>query len=236
VICAEIDADLELICLRCIQKDPQDRYQSAAELAVDLGRYLEGEPVEKAPVSWWHSLARQLGRDELSVELPSSSAAVWIAALTLTFHTTAFAIIFLNMSHFILWFTVAAWFVATNAVNYRYHWSQYWQLTPMERQSGIIQLAVHVSFVCLCLINRPFTSMQPNQQFLEIYPPYTLIVAVAFVAHGNFFGRMLLPAVLFFPLSILIAYLPPLYGPLLFGSVGSVIVAWSAAKLRRAGR
>jgi serine/threonine-protein kinase len=38
----KVDPDLELICLKCIQKDPELRYQSASALAADLNAYLQG--------------------------------------------------------------------------------------------------------------------------------------------------------------------------------------------------
>lgn len=59
----EVPRDLEAICMKCLAKDPAERYPSAHELADDLMRFLDGRPVSVRAPSLWERLVRWY-RDE----------------------------------------------------------------------------------------------------------------------------------------------------------------------------
>jgi tetratricopeptide (TPR) repeat protein len=57
------DRDLEIICARCLEREPADRYQSAAELANDLENWLEDRPIAASAPSVWRRTRRWVRRN-----------------------------------------------------------------------------------------------------------------------------------------------------------------------------
>ncbi len=59
----DVPADLETVCLKCLEKEISKRYATADELADDLDRFLSGSPVSAVPATAAERLARAAERD-----------------------------------------------------------------------------------------------------------------------------------------------------------------------------
>ncbi len=58
-----VDRDLEIICARCLEREPTDRYQSAAGLADDLQNWLDDQPIAARPAGPWLRTRRWIRRN-----------------------------------------------------------------------------------------------------------------------------------------------------------------------------
>ena len=75
--------DLDVIALRCLRKQPADRYSSVEALAQDLRNYLAGRPVEARRGSFVYRAGRFVSRHRVAVALSAVIACVTITGLTL---------------------------------------------------------------------------------------------------------------------------------------------------------
>src|SRR5262249_7154169 len=69
-----VPLDLETICLKCLEKEPGQRYASAKALAADLRRYLNGEAIRARTISVWERGWRRLARHRGGALLPAALA------------------------------------------------------------------------------------------------------------------------------------------------------------------
>jgi serine/threonine protein kinase len=59
----DLPRDLETVCLKCLEKQPDRRYARAADLAHDLRRFVAGRPVSAVPLAAGERLSRFAARD-----------------------------------------------------------------------------------------------------------------------------------------------------------------------------
>ena len=74
-----VPRDLETTALRCLQKDPARRYQSAQEVAEELGRFLRGESIHARPVSTPEKVWRWCKRKPVVAALGLSTMLLLVA-------------------------------------------------------------------------------------------------------------------------------------------------------------
>jgi eukaryotic-like serine/threonine-protein kinase len=69
-----VDRDLQTICLKCLQKEPERRYASAEVLAEDLERYLKDEPIRARRITFVQRVQKWTRRHQ---------SVAWTAGLSL---------------------------------------------------------------------------------------------------------------------------------------------------------
>jgi serine/threonine protein kinase/predicted negative regulator of RcsB-dependent stress response len=86
----KVPIDLETICLKCLLKEPSQRYATAEELGDDLRRFLDGDPIRARPIG---SFARLLRWCRRNPRMAGLSAAVLVLLLTVAIVSTVFVFV-----------------------------------------------------------------------------------------------------------------------------------------------
>ena len=79
-----VPLDLETICLKCLDKEPNRRYSSAAALVDELQAFLQGEPIQARPLGRLEKLLRWRRRQPVLAALTLALSASLLAGLGLT--------------------------------------------------------------------------------------------------------------------------------------------------------
>ena len=86
-----IPKDLETICLKCLQKEPVKRYESAQALHDDIDRFQKGKPILARPIGQWERLAYLCKRNPREATLFGTVAGL-ITGLAIVMSIAAYTI------------------------------------------------------------------------------------------------------------------------------------------------
>ncbi|HJV90834.1 MAG TPA: protein kinase [Holophagaceae bacterium] len=75
---SDIPADLEVVILKSMEKDPGRRYATALALGADLRRFLEGDAIQAHPASWGYRLGKRVRKQGPRVLLLAGTALAFL--------------------------------------------------------------------------------------------------------------------------------------------------------------
>jgi eukaryotic-like serine/threonine-protein kinase len=215
---SRIDPDLELICLKCLEKRPEHRYATAGQLADDLDAFLGGEPVSARGSSLTYFVSR-LFRETHHAPVMENWGALWMLhSLMLLLLCVVTNGLWLagerrHGAYLLLWSVGLGVWTA-------FFWS--WRrrggpVTFVERQmahgwAAGVAASIGVFFVEVLLKLEPLT----------LTPVLAVVAGMVFLfMAGTVSGWFYVPAVLCFLGAIPMALLPAI-GPTLFGIVAAL--------------
>lgn len=78
---AGVPSELETICLKALSKEKEGRFNSALEMAEDMQRFLDGQPIKAKAPPFWKPLLRRVKRNKSQAAIVVSAAAAVVLAL-----------------------------------------------------------------------------------------------------------------------------------------------------------
>jgi len=238
VLQPKVSDDLATICLKCLEKDPTQRYPSAAALARDLDLFLRGEAITARKVTLWNQAARLVGQRQLDVNWGAwATSTLWIAPLPLLAHVAVF-VFFRNRPEYPL-VAIIVTMVTVAVMLYLMFLGQRASLrvvAPAQRRQ--VMSSRLGNFVAMILIPLTIARMMhpatPEEWFV-IYAIWLIGMGYTFISVAANAGFFYVNGSLCFLLAVL-APLVSFYMPLVVGSLMSLNMATLGLILRRVAR
>jgi hypothetical protein len=234
-----VPPDVERVCLRCLEKAPHDRYASAAQLACDLERCVEGlPPLHTRPEGLLRTLFMVFSRRRHITEYtPIAGFQVTLGFVIAGSQLAAGLLLRENGPEFLIWPLLFAWYVPL-------FWSFLVNrgrrgpaISPAERLMWATWLGHAAAFAVVCIGSRLTAPPgDPAAAVYASYPPLGALTALAFVVMGStfwtrhyFFGAAWL-------LTALLMALAPTWAPVAVATVGGGTSLLIGLYLRRLTR
>jgi hypothetical protein len=232
----KIDRDLETVCLKCLEKDPRDRYASAQAVADDLERFLNGDSIKARSVNVLERLARALERSQHDVEFRNfGNMLLYFAAIVFLTHVAIFALTFRDPPYPLFWIGVArvAQFGLMGGVFWYYRPRQLLPTSAAERQLWSIWIAYFLASGVGFSVSRLLETPERPIDELALFPTWAILSGMAmFIMGGTYWGRCYLFGIVFFAAALLMP-LALHWAPLATGGLWAWALTTLGLRLRR---
>ncbi|MFN4260318.1 MAG: serine/threonine protein kinase [Gemmataceae bacterium] len=234
-----VDRDLEMICLKCLEKDPRARYASAEALADDLQRYLNGDTINANSFNVLDRLVRTLDRSHYIGEFHHWGNMLLIfAAIVLVEHIIICSLTATGVEAHRRWVIVSR-IVQFSLLGLVFWWHRPRTLLPTsmaERQLWSTWIGYLIACTLVNVIGRELTPPGQRLNELTLYPWWSLLTGVAFFVMGSsYWGRCYAFGALFFVLAVIMPY-NLMLAPLGYGILWSITFLCIGLHLRRLGK
>jgi serine/threonine protein kinase len=237
VLQPKVPDDLAAICLKCLEKDPAERYPSSAALADDLDRFLRGEATAARKLTLWDQAGRLMRRSQMDINWGATATlTLCLAPVPLLTHVAVF-VFFRNRPEYPL-AAVIVTLVTVAAMLYSLFFGRasLSVIAPGERRRlRSSWLGNFIGMILIPLTILRMTHPAAPEEWFVIYALWLIQGGCTYFAHAANLGILYVTAGVFFLLAVLAPFVP-FYMPIVMGSLISLNMTMIGLRLRRVAR
>jgi serine/threonine-protein kinase len=233
----KLAADLDVICLKCLQKDPAHRYPSALALAEDLRRHLDGEPITARGVSMLSQLTRLLNRRQHLVPTPTFRVNLVTCLIPVPFLAQVVLFVFASAEAFYPPVSLAVMLASTvlliGLMLVLHRSTRLIEPSSVNLQIWSVRVGLLIGLILVPLVSWATTPPDRSWDALAVYPLWAILAGSNFFILGAvLWGQFYLLGMAFFAAGVLMP-LQLRWAGLVFGLVLSLTLLAISLHARR---